>query len=84
VSKNSKNCSDPTPIIAVDRTGEPISETQVDPILAAEIEASRARIRDRLTTLANRLARPSMVVDDVDSGEPDDRDSNIEPLIVAD
>ena len=90
MSRNSSNSAVPTSIPAVDRIGETAPECPPDPSLIAEIEASRTRIRNRLATLANRLAGPTMLTGVVDSGgldeidEIDEIDANVRSLIDGD
>lgn len=84
VSRNSSNSASPNPIPAVDRIEETSSDCSQDPSLIAEIEASRTRIRNRLSILANRLAGPAMVADVEDSDVPDEIDDAVLSLIEND
>ena len=84
VSKNSSNSVVPTSIPAVDPIEGTSSECSPDPSLIAEIEVSRNRIRNRLETLANRLAGPVMVAGVVDSDASDEIDESVRSLIEGD
>ena len=69
---------------AVDPIEGTSSECSPDPSLIAEIEVSRNRIRNRLETLANRLAGPVMVAGVVDSDASDEIDESVRSLIEGD
>ncbi len=84
MSRNSNNSAVPTPIPPVDPIGETSSEWAPDPTLIAEIEASRTRIRNRLATLANRLAGPIMFTAADVSDVSDEIDENVQALIKGD